>query len=292
MSVNSSAFVVGEALIDMIPVKGAPQPIVGGGAANTAKALANLGVPTSFIGGISRDEFGVMIESELSGVDLSLSKKSDLPTAKAFVNLDSNGSATYEFSLQGTATFDFGRAWLPTLSPKVIHVGTLATVIEPGSGELLNWVSSHEAPIVFDPNIRPSVLPNRSSYMQIVENWSQVSSIVKLSQDDLDWLGIKDPREFFEYEVRGVIVTRGGEGISGYTANATFEVPAVAVKVIDTIGAGDTVGAVIVESIYHFGLEEFVEKRLLETLTRAAKAAAITCSRAGANPPLASELDS
>ena len=104
--------------------------------------MANLGLPVSFIGGISSDQYGVLIEAELFsyGVDLGLVTRSDLNTAIAVVSLDSDGSAKYSFQLARSATFDFG-GWLPSGSPSVLHVGTLATIVEPGASTLFKWAS-------------------------------------------------------------------------------------------------------------------------------------------------------
>jgi len=113
----ASVWVVGEALIDLVPAGDARKPIVGGGPANTAKALAKLGISTSFIGGISSDRYGDSISAELAGVDLRLSLRSDQPTALAIVSLDESGSASYEFKLANTATFAFSREWLPISAP-------------------------------------------------------------------------------------------------------------------------------------------------------------------------------
>ena len=284
-----SAWVAGEALIDLVPKDGVRIPIVGGGPANTAKALARLGIETSFIGGISSDDYGALINSELknSGVNLDLAKKSNLPTAIATVTLDDSGAASYEFKLDATATFDFGD-WLPSGNPGVLHVGTLSTIIEPGSSSLFSWAKKIDAPIVFDPNIRPSVLSEKSKYRERFEQWASISTIVKLSEDDLSWLGYRE-RDLFDFGVSLVVVTKGAQGISALTGKEEVLVPAKAVDISDTVGAGDTVGAVIVEGVLKFG--DLHGENLRFTLERAAKAAAITCSRPGANPPTSIELE-
>ena len=287
---ESIIWVAGEALIDLVPIGDSRVPIVGGGPANTAKALARLGINTSFIGGISSDEHGESIAKELDSVDLSKALRSDLPTALAIVSLNESGSASYEFKLEGTATFDFSRDWLPQGKPEVLHIGTLATLIEPGASELFEWASGHDVPTVFDPNIRPSVLGDRVKYRSAVERWFGISDVIKLSDEDLKWLGYSGVEGLFEFGVKLVVVTRGSEGISGYTSAGEVSVPGVPVEVVDTVGAGDTVGAVIVEGILRFGLEEVVNEKLFSVLSRAAKAASITCSRAGANPPTLEEL--
>lgn len=283
-------WVVGEALIDLVPAGETQVPIVGGGPANTAKALAKLGIPTSFIGGISSDEFGSSIAAELSSVDLSLALRSNLPTALAIVTLDKSGSASYQFKLDGTATFDFRSEWLPVSAPDVLHIGTLATVIEPGASELFAWASSLRTTIVFDPNIRPSVLRDKARYRKAVERWVGISKVVKLSSEDLEWLEYTDGKAFFELGAELVVVTQGASGINGITPECSVAVPGVKVDVVDTVGAGDTVGAVLVEGLVKYGIEALKSEKLFEVLTRAATAASITCSRAGANPPALHEI--
>ena len=287
---ESIIWVAGEALIDLVPVGDTRVPIVGGGPANTAKALARLGIGTLFIGGISSDEHGESIAKELDSVDLSKALRSDLPTALAIVTLNESGSASYEFKLEGTATFNFSREWLPQGEPDVLHVGTLATLIEPGASELFEWASRLNVPIVFDPNIRPSVLGDRVKYRSAVERWFAISDVIKMSDEDLKWLGYSGVEGLLDFGAKLVVVTRGSEGISGYTPTGEVSVPGVTVEVVDTVGAGDTVGAVIVEGIVRFGLGEMVNEKLFSVLSRAAKAASITCSRAGANPPTLEEL--
>ena len=134
-----SIWVSGEVLIDVLPTG----PVVCGGPANTAKALARLDHTVDFVGGISTDAYGVMARKELvrDCVDLSLAHESSKPTSTATVKLDSSGSATYEFVIDGTATFDFLHSWLPEperLKPSVLHIGTLATVVEPGASVLFD----------------------------------------------------------------------------------------------------------------------------------------------------------
>lgn len=287
----SGVWVAGEALIDLVPDGSTRRAIVGGGAANTAKALANLGIKAFFIGGISEDDFGSAITNELSGVDLSLAVRSSLPTALAIVTLDGSGSASYEFKLDETATFDFRELWLPKGSPEVLHIGTLATVVEPGSNSLFEWASSLNAPIIYDPNIRPSVLGDQEKYREVVKKWASISKIVKLSTQDLDWLGHSDVTFLLDLGVELVVLTKGELGLSGFTRSSVVSVPSVQVNVVDTVGAGDTVGAVLLEGVLKFGLAKLIDERLESVLHRAAKAASITCTRAGAKPPRLEELD-
>jgi fructokinase len=289
-------FVVGEALIDVIPDPvGNHVPKVGGGPANTAKAIARLGYQTSFIGGISSDSYGQMIEDELkdSGVELELSMRSNQPTAMAIATLDTQGAASYEFKLEGTATFAFDESWLPQGQPDVVHVGSVATILEPGASELLTWASLQSAPIVFDPNVRPSIEGDKDKYRKSVERWIDVASIVKLSEEDLDWLYGDESvvKRWFDRGVSLVVITRGEKGLSALGRDFRVDVPAVSVSVIDTVGAGDTIGAILVEALLEHGLSELSGNSLFSVLERAAKAASITCSRAGANPPWRAELE-
>jgi len=293
-----SIWVCGEVLIDILP----SGPVVGGGPANTAKALARLGHDVHFIDGISSDAYGQSARAELlnDGVNLDLALASDKPTCTATVTLDAAGGASYEFLIDGTATFDFAASWLPDpyrYQPQVLHIGTLVTVIEPGASALYDWAMSvaELAPIVFDPNIRPSVLPDRDLYEAAVEKWAALSAVIKVSDDDLAWLfPTATVDEVAQRWINDgaflVVVTRGANGLVGYTADGRVEVPGVKVDVVDTVGAGDTVGAIVVEAMLVHGLIELRGDLLRSVLARAAAAAAITCSRKGAQPPYKHEL--
>ena len=293
-----SIWVAGEVLIDILPTG----DVVGGGPANTAKALARLGYDVDFIDGISSDAHGVSARKELEqdGVGLGLSLRSDKPTCTATVTLDSAGGARYEFFIKGTATFDFNASWLPDASmfkPSLLHIGTLATIIEPGAGALFDWAVrvGEFAPIVFDPNIRPSVMSDPAAYVATVEKWASISSIIKLSDDDIKWLYPNETLDEVAHRwisggVSCVVVTRGEHGLIGYTEHGMEEVDGAKVSVIDSVGAGDTVGAVIVEGVIAHSVAGLQGRVLNEILHRAAVAAGITCSRAGAQPPYKHEL--
>ncbi len=293
-----SIWVCGEVLIDVLPTG----PVVGGGPANTAKALARLGHHVEFIGGISTDVFGQLARKELErdGVGLGLALESNKPTSTATVQLDKAGVATYKFVIDGTATFEFSPSWLPDperLKPSVLQIGTLATVVEPGATVLFDWAvkCAEFAPIVFDPNVRPSFLGDRKKYCQAVEKWVGISSVVKLSDEDIAWLYPDESMDevahrWLEGETSLVVVTRGAKGIIGYTHGAQEEVESVRVDVVDTVGAGDTVGAILVEGVIKYSVAGLVGQTLNKVLQRAAVAAGITVSRAGAQPPWMHEL--
>jgi fructokinase len=300
---SDQVWVVGEVLIDLIPNGNEHLAVVGGGPANTAKALVKLGVKTYFIDGISTDEYGQMAKAELlsANVLLDYAQYSNKPTCTAKVTLSKSGSASYEFAIEDTATFDFSNPWLPdpeSLKPSLLHIGTLATVIELGASVLFEWALSvaHAAPIIFDPNIRPAVLGDRDEYVNKVEKWVEISSAVKVSDEDLNWLypgkAIDEiVSKWIETGVQLIVVTLGDKGITAYRQNEKVSVDALKVVVADTVGAGDTVGAVLVEAIVNNGLDKLTGEVLERMLNRAVKAAAITVSRTGANPPSKEEID-
>jgi fructokinase len=299
----NQVWVAGEVLIDLIPEGSERTPIIGGGPANTAKALSKLGIDTQFIDGISTDDYGQMAKAELvaSGVKFDYVKYSDKPTCLAIVSLSESGAASYEFVIENTATFDFTSDWLPnpqTERPALLHIGTLATAIEPGASVLFEWAQSVTkiAPIVFDPNIRPAVIHDRQQYVKQVERWVSISSAVKVSDEDIRWLypSLEIEQVVDNWLEKGpslIVVTSGDKGLAGYLIGEKVSIDALKVAVADTVGAGDTVGAILVEAIVKDGLDTLSGVRLEMMLKRAAKAASITVSRSGAKPPTLKEIE-
>jgi fructokinase len=163
---------------------------------------------------------------------------------------------------------------------------------------LFEWAQSVAgvAPIVFDPNIRPAVISDREQYLVQVERWVEISSAVKVSDEDIKWLypSLEISHVVNDWLTKGpslIVVTYGDKGLTGYRKNERVSVDAVKAAVADTVGAGDTVGAILVEAIVKDGLDSLAGARLETMLKRAAKAAAITVSRVGANPPTSEELE-
>ena len=288
---SKSAWVAGEVLIDLISQGSKSKAIVGGGPANTSMALARLGVDTFFIDSMSTDEYGQKAQAVLSaaGVQLDFVEFSKKPMCVAHVTLDLSGSATYQFSIDGTATFDFRRDWLPDPiehEPAVLYLGTLGTIVEPGASELFDWAQevSKIVPVVYDPNVRPSVLGDRSRYRESVARWASISKVIKVSEDDAEWLYPGDMFEmvatqWLDNGVDLVVLTRGANGLRARTRIGEVSVPGVKVEVVDTVGAGDTVGAILVEAIVLNGLESLRGAELIKVLTR------------GAQPPTRQELE-
>ncbi len=292
-------WVCGELLVDRI----GQSDILGGGPANTARAIARLGEDAEFIGGISSDQFGVRARADFiaEGVGLHFLHGSDKPTATATVTVAGDGMATYAFITADTATFEFTSDWLPDPSrfkPSAMHIGSLATVIEPGASALFEWATRvcEFAPIIFDPNVRPDALNDKSTYLEIFEKWAGISTVLKASEDDIAWLypELNESEilsRILELGVQLLVLTRGGRGLSAFTRDESTNVAGVAVEVVDTVGAGDTVGAVIVDALVTEGIMNLHGDLLRRTLNCAAHAAAITCSRTGAQPPTRDEIN-
>jgi fructokinase len=302
----------GEALIDFLPRKGADgaavfQPFVGGSLFNVAVALGRLGVPAGFFSGLSTDFFGGMLLEALaaSRVDTRLCRVDGRPTTLAFVSLSDDGQARYAFFDEGSAGRTLEEGDLPALPVGVtaLHFGSFSLAEEP-CGSTYETLMRNEAPfrvVSLDPNIRPSLIRNRDGYMARIGRLVAMSDIVKLSEDDLAWMAPGGAFEslaaaWLEAGAKVVILTRGAEGARAVTRSLAVEVPAVKVAVADTIGAGDTFSAGVLARLHGKGLLDkravgrLSEADLADALSYAAKAASITASRPGADPPWLHEM--
>lgn len=300
----------GEALIDMLPRQLASGeavflPVAGGAVYNTAIALGRLGEETGFFCGISTDLMGEILIAglEQSGVDHSLCPRSSLQTTLAFVKL-TNGHAEYAFYDEMTAGRMITEADLP--DPKGVeaaHFGAISLIPEPcgSTFEALATSLKDRAVISLDPNIRAGFVDEEAIYRARLDRMLAFSDIVKVSDEDLAWLRPGVP---FEEIAAGwlaggaslVILTRGEKGAHAITRKGRVEVAAVAATVVDTVGAGDTFNAGLLAGLKRAGvlnrpaLRQLEEAQLRPALELAARVAAITVSRVGANPPWASEL--
>ena len=301
----------GEALIDMLPRETtggetAFAPYAGGAVFNTAIALGRLERPTAFFSGISTDLFGQILIDTLaaSGVDASHAARSDRPTTLAFVTL-SDGHASYAFYDENTAGRMIGEADLPRLGGDVsaVFFGGISLMVEPCAAtyEALAAREAAGRVIMIDPNVRQSFIKNEAVYRARTARMTALADIVKVSDEDLAWLAGHDDIERAAAEMLDqgpalVCVTEGSKGVRGFTTNGTVEVAARKVEVVDTVGAGDTFNAGVLASLDEAGLLTKEGVRLLDdaaiaaALTLGARAAAITVSRAGANPPTRAEL--
>ena len=301
----------GEALIDMLPRRSTADeiafaPYSGGAVFNTAIALGRLGVPVEFFSGLSSDLFGEQLRESLaaSKVGSRYAHVSKRPTTLAFVHLI-DGHATYVFYDEGTAGRMLAEANLPTLGRDVdaMLFGAISLIPEPcGSAyEALMKREHAQRVTMLDPNIRPDFIPDREKHLDRIRRMMAMADIVKLSDEDLDWFGETGSVEdvIAGWLGRGpklIVVTHGSKGAIGYSKNHTVTVTPRPVSVVDTVGAGDTFNAGILASLHEQGaLSKDAVANLSDTaihaaLTLSAKAAAITVSRAGANPPWKHEL--
>ena len=297
--------VAGEALIDLVPQgPGALadlKPALGGGPYNTAVALGRLGSPTAFCSRTSYDAFGEALLDGLrrAGVDVSGVQRGPEPTTLAVATLDAGGSAAYSFYVDGTADRLFTTpAGLPA-GTRAVSFGTCSLVLEPGASayeELMRTAAGQGLFTALDPNVRSGLIPDADAYRARFKSWLPSVTLLKLSAEDAEWLG-GTPREWLAAGPSAVVITRGGDGLAVHTREgAEYSVPGEEVRVVDTIGAGDTVNAALLhglsaqdalspEALAALGADGW--RRLLRF---AARAAAITCSRAGAEPPYAAEL--
>ena len=300
--------VCGEALIDMVTTGDSTRrPTPGGGPFNTARALARLEAPAAFLGHFSTDEFGRMLADQLAadGASLALATFGPEPTTIAIANIGGDGLAEYEFLIQGTSAPNLTRDMIPAELPvdvKAVHLGTLGLVLEPMASSLAALVRREHGRrlVILDPNIRP-VLTTDPQYRPRLDSLISQSTIVKASDADLDWLfqGLDRMAAARALLARGpkmVVVTLGAKGAVGMTASAEVRVPAPAVRVVDTIGAGDAFGAALLAWLHDHGRLSrdlrLDREELRAALEFACLVASITCTRPGADPPRRAELKS
>ena len=294
----------GEALIDMLPRKteaGEPcfAPHAGGSVFNTAIALGRLGAPAGYFGGLSTDLFGTQLADTLaaSQADYSLAPRSDRPTTLAFVTL-TDGQAQYAFYDENTAGRMLTPADLPALGPQVdaLFFGGISLVSNPAADAYAALCTvDHHLPVIIDPNIRPNFITDEAAYRNRLNRMLSHADIVKISDEDMAWLGVT-PETLLAGQTALVLITKGADGIEAVTRDGTLHVPAERATVVDTVGAGDTFNAGLLAGLARDKLlrRDALTATALEHVRPAialgAKAAAVTVSRAGANPPWADEL--
>jgi fructokinase len=307
--------VCGESLIDLIqtPDRSGGNfsstwlALSAGGPMNSAVALSRLGADTHFLGRFSRDAFGRQLTSYIAdaGVHLDLATESSQSTSIAVVSLDDQGVASYTFHFSETANF----GWLPDDLPVLarddfLHIASLATVVSPGAAVLLDWASQLTCGMSFDINVRPTVITDPDEYWERVRPWLRTvgihRGIIKASDEDVTFLaraagaaksGSIDPVEVASgwvesYGASMAVITLGPHGGVAVLADGqVVRVPGYPTKVVDTVGAGDTFMAGFLDGYVK------LERPVSEALGRGAAAASIVCSRQGAQPPTADEVD-
>ncbi|QZY50988.1 carbohydrate kinase family protein [Leucobacter tenebrionis] len=288
-----AALVVGEALIDIVEHDGAVEEHVGGSPANVAIGLARLEHPVRLLTRLGADERARRIADALGreGVELLKQSRGDGATSTARARISADGSAEYTFDID----------WrLQPCDPgpvALVHTGSIALFLEPGGSQVLELLESlaGSALVTLDPNIRPSLLGGHAEALRRFERAAATADLVKLSDEDAEWLYPTFPLEEIAERVRRLgpsvaVITLGGEGALASSSAGTVHVPARPIKVVDTISAGDSFMASLASSLLERGLAK-VTATLPEVLDRAAHAAAIAVSVAGANPPLRAQLE-
>jgi fructokinase len=304
--------VIGEGLVDVVQRPSGIAAHVGGSPLNVAIGLARLGHPVQFIGRYGRDAYGDSVAAHLraSSVMLPLGPDS-LPTSVATALIDDDGAATYTFDLTWELPGLTERLPFMLQGTTLLHTGSIATMLAPGAADVLAAVEhAHpSATISFDPNCRPSIVGDVRYARRQAEKFVALADVVKASDEDLEWL--YPGKDVLDSAKRWltlggtegpamVVVTRGGAGPWGITAAGEARAAVPKVEVADTVGAGDSFMSALLSGVVDLGLDGAQNRgdlramaagTLAELLTHAARAAAVTVSRAGANPPTRAELN-
>jgi len=300
--------VVGEALVDLVGQRGGRTFVAhpGGSPANVALGLARLGAPVTLMTHLGQDGLGQMVLEHLqaSGVRVSAAPAQGMSTSLAIATLAA-----------GIASYDFRIEWdMPALAPlpietRCLHTGSLATALAPGNANVIDLVEREHkrgrVTISYDPNIRPALLGDATQARRGIERLVALSDVVKVSDEDLRWLYPDQSAEigaqdWLRLGPTLVVVTRGGMGVYAVCAGFDLHRPAVPIDLVDTVGAGDSFTSGLLEAMYRADLiggsrrkavVAIDESTLASVVDAAALAAAITCSRPGADPPTRAEVD-
>jgi fructokinase len=299
--------VIGEALIDLVqqPTSdGAPSYLAhpGGSPFNVAIGLRRLGQPTALWARLGTDAFGGQLRTQAVANDLDLAHavRADEPTTLAVVGLDEQGNARYDFYVEGTADWQWTAGELAGLDSEWVHTGSLASWLEPGAAVIadrLREVGATGAVVSFDPNIRPALMPDHPAAVSRIEGLVALAQVVKASAEDLAWLypGVAAATVLDRWSELGpslVVVTDGPNGATARQRGAAaFHTPGLAVPVIDTVGAGDAFMAGLIDSVLRCGRHpaEMSAEQAAGAVSDAVLVSALTCQRAGADPPTAAQ---
>lgn len=297
----------GEALVDF-KAQGELlfQGFVGGSPLNVAVAASRLGTPVALASQVSTDLFGeaIMAHLQANGVDTSLIHRSDEPSTLAFV-AESGGDVDFTFIGEGAADTRYDPQPRPTLPGEVafLEFGSISLLREPGASAIDETIAAHRGrcAVIFDPNVRPALIPDKAAYLPKLERALALSHLVKVSAQDLRWLYPDTPVEeavadWLERGPEAVVVTSGSGGVRLLRrGQPTVELPTPRVAVVDTVGAGDTFMGALMVRLTELGVREgfsaLEEKRWRDALRFAAAAAALNCTRPGPNPPARDELE-
>jgi fructokinase len=304
--------VIGEALVDLVPdgAGGGYRENPGGSPFNVAVGLVRLGNRTSLMARFADDRYGRLLRAAAAaeGIDLRAAPRAAERATVAIATVDGAGQVTYEFDMDGTADWQWSAAELRELSPgtEVLHYGSIASWTPPGAERIAHLVGelrAHDGVLIsYDPNIRPAVIGGRDSGVELVEQSVRDADVVKASREDIDWLYAGLPVEDVAARWSGlgpklVVVTDGADGATAYrAARAPLRRPGREVAVVDTIGAGDAFTAglltgLVRRRVHRNGrLDGIPDGTLADIIGEAVLVSAITCERAGADPPRLDEL--
>lgn len=297
-----SAFIIGEALVDVVSRDRQTVRHPGGSPMNVAVGLSRLGMPTMLHSQIGHDDNGGLITRLLDDNQVAVTESTlqSAPTSVAHATVGADGAARYEFSIN----------WRPAAieaepsDARVVHTGSIAAALEPGATLVEGLLHRAKTTVSFDPNIRPQLMGSRSTAISRVERYIGLAHVVKASDEDLSWLYPDDTIErvldrWFNLGPALVVVTRGAEGAEALCASGLSQIPSPRTSVVDTIGAGDSFMAGLLAALDDQGLlgrgrwdalRAIDTDTLSEVMAYAAKCAAITVSRAGADPPTRAEV--
>lgn len=296
--------VAGEALIDLVvEMDGSVTASLGGAPFNTARACGRLGADVGFVGTLSFDRFGTLMHDRLVAdeVDVTHAPRVDVPTTLDTAELDERGAATYRFYIEGTsspALTDLP----PVTGNDIAYTGGLGLVLQPMADAIQHWVTDVVHPagamVMVDVNCRPLVIDDRAAYVDRVMRVIAATDIVKVSDEDLEYLVPDRPlveaaASLLGHGPSAVLLTAGGDGVHVVTAGGDTLVPVEPVEVVDTIGAGDSFGGSFLTWWTESGADRADTGSLdhLVPAVRAATAVAgIVCARRGADPPWRPEL--
>lgn len=299
--------VAGEALIDLVVgPDGALSAIPGGGPYNTARAIARLGQPVTFLGRISTDRFGRDLRANLArdGVAADGVIETDDPTTLAVAELDGHGVARYSFYVEGTSAaglIEADAARVMAASVAALHVGTLGLVLEPIGTTLERLVKSSASSrlVMLDPNCRPSATTDPVAFRARIDRIVSRADVVKVSDDDLRFLAPARSTDatidrLLTLGARIVLRTNGSDDVEIRMRSGRRTVPIPTIKVVDTIGAGDAFGGGFLAAWAAAGRghDDLASMDLVCDAVRVAvRVAALSCARPGADPPTLAELE-
>jgi fructokinase len=300
--------VVGEALVDLVGQRGSRTLVAhpGGSPANVALGLARLGDQATLMTRLGRDSFGEMVSAHLkaSGVRVDAGPDAGAKTSLAVASLAA-GVASYDFRIE----WDIGDLAPLPVETRCVHTGSLATALAPGAAQVTNLLERERergrVTISYDPNVRPALLGSPEEARPGIEHLVSLSDVVKVSDEDLRWLypdrGDEDvARDWLALGAPLVIVTRGGAGVFAVTAHLELDRPATPIDLVDTVGAGDSFTAGLLNGlgradllggVRRDALARIDESSLISVLDEATLIASITCSRPGADPPTWAEVE-